>query len=164
MSTPSLPRTYRDHSGELMPSMSCVASSFHRPPRSATSSRRAPSHASSESTSTPSRSRTTASGPSVDKRAELADGEREAGEVGALPGERAGESGQPRDALLVGGEEALDRLLGLDGGRLGERALGHEPPGGEHVVADGLQRPALQPRADRQPLDLALEPRELERL
>src|SRR3954452_7741915 len=116
MSTPSSSRTYRDHSGELMPSMSCVASSFQRPPRSATSSRRAPSHASSESTSTPSRSRTTDSGPtrpSGDKRAELADGEREAREVGALAGERAGEPGQPRDALLMGGEEALDRLVGL---------------------------------------------------
>src|SRR3954466_15075624 len=148
MSTPSSSRTYRDHSGELMPSMSWVASSFQRPPRAATSSRRAPSHASSESTSTPSRSRTTASGPSVDKRAELADGEREAREVGALAGERAGEPGQARgpppaggglaggragepgqarDALLGGGEEALDRLVGLGVGRFGERALGHEP-------------------------------------
>src|SRR3954471_13858362 len=169
MSTPSSSRTYRDHSGELMPSISCVASSFQRPPRSATSSRRAPSHASSESTSTPSRSRTTASGlcviewfSLVDERPELADGEREAGEVGALPGERASEAGQPGDALLVGGEEALDRLLGLGGGRLGGGALGDEPPGGEHVVADRLQRPALQPRADRQALDLAFEPRELQ--
>src|ERR671933_1879461 len=95
-----------------MPSIAWVASSFHVPPRSATSSRRAASHASSESTITPSRSRTTASGL-VDKRPELADGERQAGEVGALAGERPGEAGQPRDALLVRGQEALDRLLGL---------------------------------------------------
>src|SRR3954451_4075282 len=101
MSTPSSSRTYRDHSGELMPSMSCVASSFQLPPRAATSARRAPSHASSESTRTPSRSSTTASGPSVDKRAELADGDTEAREVGALAGERAGQPAQPRDALLV---------------------------------------------------------------
>src|SRR3954462_3161097 len=100
--TPSSSRKYADHSGELIPSIACVAPSFHAPPRSATSSRRASSQRSSESTSTPSRSRTTASGPataSVDQRPQLADREREPRKVGALAGQRAGEPGEPRDAL-----------------------------------------------------------------
>src|SRR4051812_43005090 len=167
MSTPSSSRTYADHSGELIPSIACVAPSFHVPPRSATSSRRASSQASSESTSTPSRSRTTASGPataSVDKRPKLAHGERQPREVGALARQRAREARQAGDALLALLEEGVDRFFGPRVGRLGERLLGDEPPRGEHVVAHRLQCPALQPRPDREALDLALEPRELQRL
>src|SRR4051812_6361019 len=115
MSTPSSSRTYLDHSSALMPSIASVAPSFQRPPRSATSARRAPSQRSSESTSTPSRSRTTASGPagtSVDQRAELAHGERQPGQVGALARQRAREDRQPRHARGVALEELVDRLLG----------------------------------------------------
>jgi hypothetical protein len=60
--TPSSSRTYRDHSGALIPIIARVASSFQRPPCSATTARRAASHAPSESTSTPSWSNSTASG------------------------------------------------------------------------------------------------------
>ncbi len=61
-------------------------------------------------------------------------------------------------------EEVVDRLVGRGVRRVAQRALGDEPARREDVVADGLQRPALHPRGDRQPLDLALEPGELERL
>ena len=52
---------YRDHSIELIPIISRVASGCQWPPVSSTSCRRASSHADSESTRTPSRSKTTAS-------------------------------------------------------------------------------------------------------
>src|SRR3954468_1908002 len=51
---------YRDHSGELIPIMSACAWSCQRPPRSRARSSRTTSHSCSESTSTPSRSKTTA--------------------------------------------------------------------------------------------------------
>ena len=51
---------YRDHSGELIPIMSAWARSCQRPPRSRASCSRISSHRCSESTSTPSMSKTTA--------------------------------------------------------------------------------------------------------
>src|SRR5262245_8568000 len=48
--------------------MSRVARSFHAPPRSRTSSSRAVSHTSSDSMSTPSRSKTTTSGSAIFRR------------------------------------------------------------------------------------------------
>src|SRR5680860_13005 len=56
---------YDDHSIELMPIMSVVASSCHGRPRSRTSSSRAVFHTGSESTSTPSRSKATAAGSPI---------------------------------------------------------------------------------------------------
>src|SRR5436190_14559831 len=52
---------YLDHSGELIPIMSACARSCQLPPRSRASSSRTSSQSCSESTSTPSRSKTTAS-------------------------------------------------------------------------------------------------------
>src|SRR3954447_1856448 len=51
---------YRDHSGELIPIMSACAWPCQRPPRSRARSSRTSSHSCSESTRTPSRSKTTA--------------------------------------------------------------------------------------------------------
>src|SRR5438046_354329 len=51
---------YSDHSGELIPIMSACAWSCQRPPRSRARTSRISSHNCSESTSTPSRSKTTA--------------------------------------------------------------------------------------------------------
>src|SRR5438067_11364722 len=52
---------YVDHSAELIPVMSAWARSCQRPPRSRASASRTSSQSCSESTSTPSRSKTTAS-------------------------------------------------------------------------------------------------------
>ena len=52
---------YTDHSGALIPSIARLASSFQRPPHSSTTARLAASHADSESSRTPSRSKMTAS-------------------------------------------------------------------------------------------------------
>ena len=51
---------YRDHSVELMPSMSLSALSFQWPPLSCVNSLFTSTHAASESSRTPSRSKTTA--------------------------------------------------------------------------------------------------------
>src|SRR5262245_14148625 len=59
-STPTSSWRYAAHSCELMPCIAGVASSRQRPPCSAATLRRAASHRSSDSTSTPSRSKTTA--------------------------------------------------------------------------------------------------------
>src|SRR3954462_2698132 len=62
MATPSSSRRYAAHSGELMPIITVGASARHAPPRSRTSSAFASFQVGSESSRTPSRSKTTASG------------------------------------------------------------------------------------------------------
>src|SRR5215208_3632981 len=89
--------------------------------------------------------------------AELADREREPGEVGlALAGEGAQERVEAAGSRRVVVQEALDGddRLGATGGL--ERRLGKLAAGLEGILADGLQRPPLHPRGRAHASELAL--------
>src|SRR4051794_22762651 len=82
-----------------------------------------------------------------DERVQLADRQREAGEVGlTLAGERAQERLQPAGGggLLV--QEALDGEDRLGAGAEPQRRLGEPATRLEGILAHGLQRPPLHPR------------------
>src|SRR3954454_10683278 len=112
MSTSSSSCTYRDHSTELIPIMSRVAPSFQRPPFSSTNFFRTSSQTASESTSTPSRSKMTASGKSGladgDPQLSALDGGQLAGTVGAVVDRgRQGLAGDVGLVLAGRGEELV---------------------------------------------------------
>src|SRR5215218_7317785 len=110
---------YADHSGELMPIMSCGADSRHRPPHSSATSRFISFQRCSESSRTPSRSKITASGTQPGLVAALA----LLGRLGVFPAARpvdlVGDRARlGRVGLRAGvGEDligaALDRLVGI---------------------------------------------------
>src|SRR3954452_14247070 len=139
-----------------MPSMSRVAESFQRPPRSATSVRRAPSQADSESSRRPSRSKMTAAmGPAVkagDQGIEPRPAVLETAILAVGPVPRA-ETGILRAAAGARRPGTGDSGLSLerDGLRRGGRSAGR---GHERDLEGEPDAPAAGERAARGPAEL----------